>query len=66
MSDEHGVFIIYTGGTIGSLPKDRDDPSSPLEPAPLEEIIKVLPNYDSRDRKIFIGSEWIEGVRNFV
>lgn len=59
MPDDHGVFIIYTGGTIGSLPKDRDDPSSPLEPAPLDEIIRVLPNYNARDRKIFIGNEWI-------
>jgi len=59
MPDDHGVFIIYTGGTIGSLPKDRQDPASPLEPAPLEEIIKVLPNYNSRDKKIFINDQWV-------
>jgi L-asparaginase len=59
MANDHGVFIIYTGGTIGSLPKDREDPSSPLEPAPLEEIIRVLPNYNSRDRKIFLSKEWV-------
>jgi L-asparaginase len=59
MPDDHGVFIIYTGGTIGSLPKDRNDPASPLEPAPLEEIIQKLPNYNSRDKKIFIKDEWI-------
>jgi len=60
MTDEHGVFIIYTGGTIGSLPKDKDDPMSPLVPAKIEEVIEKLPNYDRPDRKIFIGGHWIK------
>ncbi|MCX6579501.1 MAG: asparaginase [Candidatus Aminicenantes bacterium] len=54
-----GVFIIYTGGTIGSLPKDERDPMSPLVPKKLEEVMKRLPNYDERDKKIFIGGKWI-------
>jgi len=57
--DYHGVFIIYTGGTIGSLPKDRDDPLSPLVPAELSQVMKRLPNYNERDSKILIGEQWI-------
>lgn len=56
---DHGVFIIYTGGTIGSLPKDAADPLSPLAPAPLEEVIKKIPNYNQRDRKILIQDQWV-------
>lgn len=59
MDSGHGVFVIYTGGTIGSLPKDVLDPMSPLVPAEIDEIIKKLPNYNSRDKKIFIAGEWI-------
>jgi L-asparaginase len=58
-NDYHGVFIIYTGGTIGSLPKDRDDPLSPLVPADLGEIIGRLPNYNERDSKILLGGQWV-------
>jgi len=59
MADPHGVFIIYTGGTIGSLPRDRNDPSSPLEPALIDEVIRRIPNYETRDKKIFLGGKWI-------
>jgi len=59
MTEDHGVFIIYTGGTIGSLPKDKNDPMSPLVPARIEKVIEELPNYDKRDKKIFIGDQWI-------
>lgn len=55
----HGVFIIYTGGTIGSVPKDREDPSSPLVPADIGQILERLPNYNNRDRKILLGNQWI-------
>lgn len=61
-SNADGVFIIYTGGTIGSLPKDEKDPMSPLVPKKLEEVMKWLPNYDERDKKIFsggTGGKWI-------
>ena len=50
-----GVFIIYTGGTIGSLPKDEGDPMSPLVPKKLEEVMKCLPNYHQHDKKICVG-----------
>jgi len=56
---DHGVCIIYTGGTIGSAPKDDDDPLSPLVPRKLDEIIDQLPFYDKREHRIFIGGQWI-------
>jgi L-asparaginase len=59
MTSDKGVLIIYTGGTIGSLPQDAEDPSSPLVPAPLETILQRLPNYKSNEQEIFIGSSWI-------
>lgn len=59
MLHDFGVLIIYTGGTIGMLRKDREDPSSPLEPAPLNELIRILPNYDHAAQRILIGGKWI-------
>ena len=60
MADEaQGVLIIYTGGTIGSLPEDPRDPLSPLAPHRLEEVMERLPNYDPRMGRIAIGGQWI-------
>ncbi len=56
---DHGVCIIYTGGTIGSAPKDNNDPLSPLVPKKLDEIIDQLPFYDKRGHQILIGGQWI-------
>lgn len=56
---DHGVCIIYTGGTIGSAPKDNNDPLSPLVPKKLDEIIDQLPFYDKSRRRILIGGKWI-------
>lgn len=50
-----GVLLIYTGGTLGSLRADPSDPLSPLVPAPLEEVMKLLPHYDPIDRKLPLG-----------
>jgi len=36
------VFILYTGGTIGMAPKDENNPSSPLEPKKLEELMQYI------------------------
>jgi len=38
-----GVLLIYTGGTIGSVRKYRNDPDSPLKPAEPEELLQHLP-----------------------
>jgi len=40
---EGRVLIIYTGGTIGSMPRDRDDKSSPQEVVDWEEFFKNSP-----------------------
>jgi L-asparaginase len=53
--NDRGVLIIYTGGTIGSMPRDRNDPLSPLEPAPIEEVLKRISAYDKDDKKLAIG-----------
>lgn len=48
-----GVLIIYTGGTLGSIPEDRKDPLSPLIPAPnLDEVMAMLPFYDPIDHRL--------------
>ncbi len=59
MVGNRGVLIIYTGGTIGMVPKDRDDPSSPLEPASLDRILDALPNYDKTESKLYVNDRWI-------
>lgn len=64
--NDSGVLIIYTGGTIGSLPKDRNDPLSALEPAPLEDVLKELRAYDPRDKKLLIGKTRVRiGAESF-
>jgi L-asparaginase len=37
-----GVLVVYTGGTIGSAPKDRSDPESPQIVVPWEEFRKSV------------------------
>lgn len=59
MTDARGVLVIYTGGTIGSLPEDPRDSLSPLVPKSLEEVMERLPNYDPRDKKIVLRNQWI-------
>jgi len=56
MSDNGGVLLLYTGGTIGSLRRDRTDPLSPLEPAPLDEVLGLFPAYDPVGRRIVLGN----------
>jgi L-asparaginase len=39
------VCVIYTGGTIGAVPTDPDNPSSPnLRPASLDELLEAVPD----------------------
>lgn len=44
------VCLLYTGGTIGMLPKDPDNPSSPLAPAPLKRLTGALPTLGEAER----------------
>src|SRR6185503_18036996 len=58
-TEAEGVFIIYTGGTIGSMPQDLSDPLSPLIPYPLDKVMERLPAYDRGDKKIALSGRWI-------
>lgn len=59
-----GVLVIYTGGTIGSFPKDKKDPNSPLVPLTKEQLSKksdneffnMIPRYDYIEKKMTIGN----------
>jgi L-asparaginase len=50
-----GVLLVYTGGTLGSLPQDPQDPLSPLIPASLDRVLELLPFYDSVARTLPVG-----------
>src|SRR6185295_17479005 len=61
-SDVSGVLVIYTGGTIGSVPKNDKEELSPLIPFKMEDIglkdnplFKYVPRFDSDDEKIHLG-----------
>jgi L-asparaginase len=41
---DKGVLVIYTGGTIGSAPKDDSDPDSPQVVRPWADLKNALPN----------------------
>jgi L-asparaginase len=58
-SDARGVLLIYTGGTLGSLPEDPRDPLSPLVPAPLDKVMEMLPLYDPLAKQLLLGEETI-------
>ena len=59
----NGVLVIYTGGTIGSFPKDERDPNSALVPLNKVELTKkgennkfykMIPRYDTTEKKLYI------------
>ena len=41
--ENKGVLVIYTGGTIGSAPKDPEDPRSPQVVKPWPELADAVP-----------------------
>lgn len=41
--ENKGVLVIYTGGTIGSAPKDPEDPRSPQVVKPWPELAEAVP-----------------------
>ncbi|MES2441197.1 MAG: asparaginase [Pseudomonadota bacterium] len=43
MATNKGVFVIYTGGTIGSMPKDMNDPDSPQVVVSWNEFMSRTP-----------------------
>lgn len=46
MADRQGVLVIYTGGTIGSAPKDPNDPESPQVVRPWKELKQAIPQME--------------------
>ncbi|MBF0136155.1 MAG: asparaginase [Magnetococcales bacterium] len=43
LQEKKGVLVIYTGGTIGSAPKDMDDPDSPQVVKPWRDLKLAAP-----------------------
>ena len=71
MSKGNGVLIIYTGGTIGSVPSKKNDPTSALVPTPsFIPLLNLVPGYDSRTRTMILENkeisvhvqDWIEPI----
>jgi len=48
------VCLIYTGGTIGMVPRDKANPASPLRPATLDELLESIPGLGYQE-KIQLG-----------
>jgi len=48
------VCLIYTGGTIGMVPTDENNLSSPLRPASLDELLGAVPGL-GKEEKIELG-----------
>lgn len=46
LNQKKGVLVIYTGGTIGSAPKDLSDPESPQIVKPWEDLKYAVPHLD--------------------
>jgi L-asparaginase len=46
IADRKGVLVIYTGGTIGSAPKDPNDSDSPQVVRPWKELKQATPQMD--------------------
>jgi L-asparaginase len=54
------VLILYTGGTIGSVPVDRSDPRSPLSPTPaLAPLMTWIPGYDPDRKALMVEGQWL-------
>jgi len=52
-----GVLLIYTGGTIGAVHADPQDPLSPLVPGGPDRILAALPGYLPGDKEIVLGGK---------
>lgn len=44
------IYIYYTGGTIGMVPDNPEDPDSPLRPKPIEGLLKYVPGSSDKTR----------------
>lgn len=48
------VLVLYTGGTIGSRPRDREDPESPQLVVPWEELETATPELEKLKERGFV------------
>ena len=46
LSDNKGVLVLYTGGTIGSMPADPNDPESPQRVVDWDTFLQMTPQID--------------------
>ncbi len=51
-----GVLVIYTGGTIGAVPSDPNDPQSSLAAASWDVLAEDLPELDQLDFEVVARS----------
>ncbi len=73
-----GVFVIYTGGTVGSMPRDELDDNSPQVVVPWEKLLALTPELSEKKLGFRLGqysmkppldscnigpSHWIEMAR---
>lgn len=59
MSDNKGVLIIYTGGTIGSMPIDPSDDTSPQVVVGWDKFRKLTPQISKENLGFRLGFEEI-------
>ena len=52
MREKGKVLIIYTGGTIGMVHSDKDNPLTPLIPASWEQLKKLVPPFVQVDTEV--------------
>lgn len=52
----YGVLVIYTGGTIGSMPKDMDDPDSPQVVVDWQTYKKLSPELEEEKLKFNVDA----------
>ena len=65
INEANGVLVIYTGGTIGSIPKNKKEPNSPLIPLSKDNVDKkgenplfdLIQSYDSKYQQIILEGQ---------
>lgn len=50
-TEQNSILLIYTGGTIGAVPSDRNDPSSPLKIADWEDFQRGVNEIDQMRKR---------------
>ena len=56
-TENKGVLVIYTGGTIGSMPKDPGDSASPQVVVEWDDFLKRTPELNPKNLGYRLGFE---------